>query len=61
MCFGSHAAESTHMYTGGYVMSNASNVQFEFTFSEAVYYRIVAVQLQKVQIDSDGVLTATLE
>ena len=61
MCFGSHASESTHMYTGGYVMSNASNVQFEFTFDEAVYYRIVAVQLQKVQIDSDGVLTATLE
>ena len=61
MCFGSHAAESTHMYTGGYVMSNASNVIFEFTFDEAVYYRIVAVQLQKVQIDSDGVMTATLE
>ena len=42
-------------------MSNASNVIFEFTFDEAVYYRIVAVQLQKVQIDSDGVMTATLE
>ena len=61
ICFGSHQADATHMYTGGYVMNLASNVIFEFSFPVAVKYRLIAVQLQKVAIDSDGVLTATLE
>ena len=61
LCFGSHMSDATHMYTGGYVMKIASNVIFEFTFDEAVKYRIVAVQLQTVAIASDGVITATLQ
>ena len=54
-------SDATHMYTGGYVMKIASNVIFEFTFDEAVKYRIVAVQLQTVAIASAGVITATLQ
>ena len=49
------------MYTGGYVMNLASNVIFEFSFPVTCKYRLVAVQLQKVAIDSDGVMTAQLE
>ena len=58
ICFGAHQAD---MYTGGYVMNLASNIIFEFSFAVPVKYRLVAVQLQKVAIDSDGVLTAVLE
>ena len=61
ICFGSHQADATHMYTGGYVMNLASNIIFEFSFPVTCKYRLVAVQLQKVAIDSDGVMTAQLE
>jgi len=61
ICFGSHQADATHMYTGGYVMNLASNIVFEFSFAQACKFRLVAVQLQKVAIDSDGVMSAQLE
>ena len=61
MCFGSHMSDATHMYTGGYVMNIASNIAFEFSFPVQVKYRLVAVQLQTVSIDSEGVLLAQLE
>jgi len=54
-------SDATHMYTGGYVMNIASNIAFEFSFPVQVKYRLVAVQLQTVSIDSEGVLLAQLE
>ena len=61
LCFASHAAESTHHYSGGYNMQLASNVSFEFKFAEAVDYRLYAVQLQRCSIDSLGLIRASLE
>ena len=61
MCFAQHCANNTYMYTGGYNMSLASNVTFEFAFAETCVYKVVAVQLQRVKIDSDGHMTASLE
>lgn len=61
LCFASHAAESTHHYSGGYNMQLASTVQFEFQFEEGVDYRLFAVQLQRVSIDSLGLIRASLE
>ena len=61
MCFANHAAESAHIYSGGYNMSLASNVDFEFTFDQAVRYRIFAVQYQRIKIDAVGRLASYLE
>ena len=61
LCFASHAAESTHHYSGGYNMQLASTVQFEFEFGENTDYRVYAVQLQRVSIDSLGLIRASLE
>ena len=61
LCFASHAAESTHVYSGGYNMQMASNVSFEFTFEGGTDYRLYAVQLQRVSIDSLGLIRASLE
>ena len=60
MCFAAHAAEGAHIYSGGYNMNLASNVDFEFTFAEAVRYRIFAVQIQRVKIDSGGTIASFL-
>ena len=63
LCFASHAAEASHIYSGGYNMTLASNVDFEFTLpsGSAHKYRIFAVQLQRVKIDSAGRIRAFLE
>ena len=61
LCFASHAAEATHMYSGGYNMSLASNVDIEFTFAAACRYKVIAVQLQRVKINSNGRIRAFLE
>ena len=61
LCFASHAAEATHHYSGGYNMQLASQVTFEFQFAVAVDYRLYAVQLQRVNIDSLGLVRASLE
>jgi hypothetical protein len=61
MCFQSHASESDHVYSGGYNCSLASNIVFEFTFAQACRYKIFAVQLQRVKIDSLGVMRSYLE
>ena len=61
VCFASHAAESTHMYTGGYNMTLASNVDIEFKFASACRYKVVAVQLQRVKINSAGRIRAFFE
>ena len=61
VCFASHAAEGTHIYSGGYNMTQASNVDITFEFAAAVRYKIFAVQLQRVKIDSAGKMLAFLE
>ena len=61
ICFASHAAVNTHHYSGGYNMQNASQVSFEFKFPEAVDYRLYAVQLQRVSMDSLGRVKAGFE
>ena len=60
MCFACHAAQSDHLFSGGYNMQLASNVDFSFTFAEAVRYKIVAVQIQRVSIDAVGKIRASL-
>jgi len=61
LCFAAHASESSHLYSGGYNMTLASNVHFSFSFPVAVRYRLVAVQLQRVKIDSLGIMRSYLE
>ena len=39
---------------GGYNQQLASSIQYEFTFDQAVSYKIIAVQIQRVQIDGAG-------
>jgi hypothetical protein len=48
------------MYSGGYNMTLASNVDFAFTFAEAVRYRIFAVQYQRIKIDAVGKISSYL-
>ena len=60
MCFAAHASGSDHMYSGGYNMRLASTVDYAFTFKEAVSYKIVASQIQRVTIDAVGKLSASL-
>ena len=61
LCFAAHASESDHLFSGGYNMQLASNVDFAFTFATAVDYRIVASQIQRVSIDALGKIRARLE
>ena len=60
MCFASHASQSDHLFSGGYNMQLASNVDFSFTFASPVRYKIVAVQIQRVSIDAVGKIRASL-
>ena len=61
LCFAAHVASTPHTYSGGYNQQLASNIQYEFSFNQAVRYKIVAVQLQRVEIDASGQMTASLE
>lgn len=61
MCFSAHAAENTHVFSGGYNMTLASQIQFEFAFAVPCRFKIFAVQLQRVKIDSLGIMRAYLE
>ena len=61
LCFASHAAEGTHHFSGGYNMQLSSNVSFVFEFAANVDYKLFAVQLQRVSIDSLGLIRASLE
>ena len=47
-------------YAGGYNQQLASSIQYDFTFAEAVSYKLFAVQIQRVQIDGAGQMTASL-
>jgi hypothetical protein len=42
-------------------MSQATTLQFKFKFSQAVDYRLVAVQYANAKIDGSGILTSTLD
>ena len=60
--FAAHSGEdASHVYKGGYRMTIASNIVLSFTFSQAVKYRIVACQLQRITCDNRGVFHASLE
>jgi len=61
LCFASHTAESAHLYSGGYNQQLVSTISYEFYFAEAVKYKLVAVQLQRVSIQADGKVVANLE
>ena len=61
IAFAAHAGEdSSHTYKGGYNMTSASNVVVGFSFAEAVKYRIVASQIQRVTCDGRGVFRSSL-
>jgi hypothetical protein len=61
LCFAAHASQSDKLYSGGYNMKNASNVNFKFRFDVNVRYRLIAVQLQRVKIDSLGKIRSYLD
>ena len=61
LCFAAHAAENNHTYSGGYNMQLASTITYEFEFSVACRYKLIAVQLQRVRIDQVGRVSASLE
>ena len=61
ICFAAHAAHSDHLFSGGYNMQLASNVDVSFTFAAACRYKVVASQIQRVTIDALGKLRARLE
>ena len=60
LCFAAHCAENSHVYTGGYNQQLASTIQYDFSFAAACRFKLIAVQLQRVRIDSTGRITATL-
>ena len=61
LCFASHAAEAENLYTGGYNMQMSSNVTVEVEFAEGVDFRVYAVQLQRVTVNSIGLIQASLD
>ena len=62
LCFANHCAtDSTNIYTGGYDMSQASTLQFRFSFDQAVDYRLVAVQISNTKISASGIITSSLD
>ena len=61
ICFAAHCCDNSYAYCGGYNQQIASTIQYDFTFAEAVHYKLVAVQLQRVRIDALGRMTAKLD
>jgi hypothetical protein len=61
LCFASHAAEAENLYSGGFNMQLSSQVSVELEFPEAVDYRVFAVQLQRVTVNSIGLVQASLD
>ena len=53
--------KSSHLYSGGYNQQLVSTISYEFEFAEAVKFKLVAVQLQRVSIQADGKVVANLE
>lgn len=61
ICFAAHCCDNSYAYCGGYNQQIASTIQYDFTFAEAVHYKLIAVQLQRVRIDALGRMTAKLD
>ena len=61
LCFASHAADAENMYSGGFNMQLSSQVSVEVEFAEAVDFRVFAVQLQRVTVNSIGLVQASLD
>ena len=61
LCFASHAAEAENMYSGGFNMQLSSQITVEVEFGEHVNYRVFAVQLQRVTVNSLGLVQASLD
>ena len=61
ICFACHCGEASHMYTGGYAMTLASNIVFEVAFPQEVQWRLLAIQYQRVTISTIGKLQTSLE
>ena len=62
LCFANHCGgDNTSLYSGGYDMSQATNLSFEFAFSQECDYRLVAVQYCSVKIDGAGILTSKID
>ena len=60
LCLAATCADNTHVFSGGYVMTLASNIDLHYTLP-ACRYRIYAIQLQRVRIDPSGTMRAYLE
>ncbi len=61
ICFGQHCCDNSYAYCGGYNQQIASTIQYDFTFAEAVHYKLIAVQLLRVRIDALGRMSAKLD
>ena len=61
LCFAAHAAEAENLYTGGFNMQLSSQIGIELEFAENVDYRLFAVQLQRVTVNSIGLVQASLD
>ena len=61
ICFAAHAAEAENLYSGAYNMGHSSNITIDVEFPTAVDVRVYAVQLQRIVIDADGNLIASLD
>ena len=61
LCFASHCANNSHVYSGGYNQQLASTIEYAFTFAVECRYKIIAVQIQRCKIDSVGRITASLD
>ena len=61
LCFAAHASQSDGMYSGGFNMQLSSQIAVEVEFAEDVDYRIFAVQLQRVTVNSIGLVQASLD
>ena len=61
LCFASHAAEAENMYSGGFNMQLSSQIAIEVEFGEDVDFRIFAIQLQRVTVNSLGLIQASLD
>jgi hypothetical protein len=61
LCFGSHSSENSTTYTGSMNFRNISQTKLILKFPVKVDFRLVAVQLMSVQIESTGLLKAYLD
>lgn len=60
LCFASHAAQAENLYSGAYNMHHSSQITIDLEFPEAVDYRVYAVQLQRVIVNSGGQVISSL-